>query len=226
MEELNRLELLIGKDNISKLNKAKVLVIGLGGVGSYATEALARSGINNLIIVDKDKIDITNLNRQLMALHSNIGMYKTDVIESRIKDINLNANIIKLTKEITSDNIDELISLKPDYIIDACDTLMVKKELIRKSIKNDYKLISSMGTGNRMNPKFEIMDLMKTKYDPIAKILRKMVRDEKINKKIMVVCSLEKPLRKGRIISSNSYSPAISGLLLASYVINDIVGEI
>ena len=121
MEELNRLELLIGKDNISKLNNAKVLIIGLGGVGSYATEALARSGINNLIIVDKDKIDITNLNRQLMALHSNIGMYKTDVIESRIKDINLNANIIKITKEITSDNIDELISLKPDYIIDACD---------------------------------------------------------------------------------------------------------
>ena len=106
MEELNRLELLIGKDNISKLNNAKVLIIGLGGVGSYATEALARSGINNLIIVDKDKIDITNLNRQLMALHSNIGMYKTDVIESRIKDINLNANIIKITKEITSDNID------------------------------------------------------------------------------------------------------------------------
>ena len=156
MEELNRLELLIGKDNISKLNKAKVLIIGLGGVGSYATEALARSGINNLIIVDKDKIDITNLNRQLMTLHSNIGMYKTDVIESRIKDINLNANIIKLTKEITSDNIDELIGLKPDYIIDACDTLIVKKELIRKSIKNDYKLISSMGTGNRMNPKFPI----------------------------------------------------------------------
>ena len=226
MEELNRLELLIGSENISKLNNAKVLVIGLGGVGSYAIEALARSGINNLIIVDKDKIDITNLNRQLMTLHSNIGMYKTDVIESRIKDININANIIKITKEITSDNIDELISLKPDYIIDACDTLIVKKELIRKSLKNNYKLISSMGTGNRMDPKFEIMDLMKTKYDPIAKILRKMVRDEKINKKIMVVSSLSKPLRKGKIISSNSYVPAISGLLLASYVINDIVGEL
>ena len=223
MEELSRLELLIGKDNLNKIINKKILVLGLGGVGSYAIEALARSGINNLIIVDKDKIDITNLNRQLMTLHSNIGCNKTDVIESRIKDINLNCNVIKITKEINKENIQELIDLKPDYIIDACDTLEVKKELIRKSIKNDFKLISCMGTGNKLIPKFEIMELSKIKYDPIAKILRKMVKDEKINKKIMVVSSYEKPIKTGKVIASNSFVPATAGLLLASYVINDII---
>ena len=223
MKELSRLELLIGSENIKKLQSKKVLVLGLGGVGSYAIEAISRSGINNLIIVDKDRIDITNLNRQLMTLHSNIGKYKTDVIEERIKDINLNANVIKITKEITKENIKELIDLNPDYIIDACDTLEVKKELIRQSIKNDFKLISCMGTGNKLKPKFEIMDLSKTKYDPIAKILRKMVKDERINKKIMVVASDEKPIKTGKIISSNSFVPATAGLLLASYVINDII---
>ena len=225
MKELSRLELLIGSENIKKLQSKKVLIIGLGGVGSYSIEAIARSGINNLIIVDKDIIDITNLNRQLMTLHSNIGRYKTDVIEERIKDINLEANVVKITKEITKENIDELIELKPDYIIDACDTIEVKKELIRKSIKNNFKLISCMGTGNKLQPKFEIMDLSKTTYDPIAKILRKMVKDEKINKKILVVASKEKPIKTGKIIASNSYVPATAGLLLASYVINDIIGD-
>ncbi len=225
MEELSRLELLIGSKNIEKIQNLKVLIIGLGGVGSYAIEALARSGINNLIIVDKDRIDITNLNRQLMTLHSNIGEYKTDVIEKRIKDINLNVNVIKITKEITKENINELIDLNPDYIIDACDTIEVKKELIRKSIKNNFKLISCMGTGNKLLPKFEIMDLSKTTYDPIAKILRKMVKDEKINKKILVVASNEKPIKTGKIIASNSFVPATAGLLLASYVINDVIGD-
>ena len=223
MEELSRLELLIGIENIKKIQNKKVLILGLGGVGSYAQEAIARSFVNNIIIVDKDIIDISNLNRQMMSLHSNIGRYKTDVIEDRIKDINPNCNVIKITKEITKDNINELINLKPDYIIDACDSIEVKKELIRQSIKNDFKLISCMGTGNKMIPKFEIMDLSKTTYDPIAKILRKMIKDEKINKKIMVVASKEKPIKKGKTIASNSFVPATAGLLLASYVINDII---
>ena len=223
MDELSRFRLLIGEENLKKIRNLKVLIIGLGGVGSYAIEALARSGINNLIIIDKDTIDITNLNRQLMSLHSNIGLNKTDVIENRIKDINKEAKVIKITKEITKDNIDELISLKPDYIIDACDTIEVKKELIRKSIKNDFRLISCMGTGNKMIPKFEIMDLSKTTYDPIAKILRKMVKDEKINKKIIVVASNEKPIKTDKVIASNSFVPATAGLLLASYVINDAI---
>lgn len=225
MEETNRLELLIGKDNVEKLRNLKVLVLGLGGVGSYTIESLARLYINNLIIVDKDVIDITNLNRQLMTLHSNIGRFKTDVIEERIKDINPCVNLIKITKEITKDNLKELINYNPDYIIDACDTIEVKKELIRLSVNNKFKLISCMGTGNKLVPNFKIMDLRKTTYDPIAKILRKMIRDEKINKKIMVVCSEEKNITNGKIIASNSYVPATAGLLLTSYIVNDILGD-
>lgn len=222
--ELDRLKLLIGEENIGKLRNSKVAIIGLGGVGSYAVESIARSFINNIIIADKDKIDITNINRQLIALHSNIGEYKTSVVEKRIKDINLDAKVISFTKEITVDNLDEILSLKPNYIIDACDTLSVKKELIRKCHKLGIKLISCMGTGNKLDPtKLEIIDLRKTNYDPIAKILRKMIKDEKINYKVMVVSSEEKPLLKGKVISSNSYVPPTAGLLLASYVINDII---
>jgi len=225
MHELSRFESLIGKENLELIKNKKILIIGLGGVGSYSLEAIVRSGINNLIIIDKDIIDITNLNRQLMALHSNIGKYKTDVFESRIKDINKNACITKITKEIKEEDIDDLIRLNPDYIIDACDTLSVKKELIRKSIKNNIKLISCMGMGNKLNPSLiSITDIRKTSYDPLAKSIRKMVKDEKINKKIMVVSSTEKPI-KSNVISSNSFVPATAGLLCASYVINDILKE-
>lgn len=225
MHELSRFESLIGKENLELIKNKKILIIGLGGVGSYALEAIVRSGINNLIIIDKDIIDITNLNRQLMALKSNIGKYKTDVFESRIKDINKNACITKITKEIKEEDIDDLIRLNPDYIIDACDTLSVKKELIRKSIKNNIKLISCMGMGNKLNPSLiSITDIRKTSYDPLAKSIRKMVKDEKINKKIMVVSSIEKPI-KSNVISSNSFVPATAGLLCASYVINDILKE-
>ncbi len=226
MNELSRFELLIGNDNLNKIKNLKVLVLGLGGVGSYAIESLARSGINNLIIVDMDRIDITNLNRQLMTLHSNIGLYKTDVIENRIKDINNNLNVIKITKKIDLNNIDQLISLKPDYIVDACDTIDVKKELIRKCLKNNIKLISCMGTGNKLDPSLlEIVDIRKTSYDPIAKIIRKMVKDEKISKKIMVVCSKEKPIKTDKVIASNSFVPATAGLLMTSYIINDVIKE-
>lgn len=225
--ELNRLELIIGKNNIDKIKNTTVLVLGLGGVGSYATESLVRSGIGKIIIVDKDIIDITNLNRQLMTLHSNIGKYKTDVWENRIKDINPNCEVIKIREFITKDNIDILFKEKIDYIIDACDTIEVKKELIKKSLKNNFKLISSMGTGNKFDPsKLQIMDLNKTSYDPIAKILRKYIKDEKINKKIMVICSNELPIKTNtKTIGSNSFVPATAGLLCTSYIINDIRGN-
>lgn len=228
MEQLKRLELIIKEDNINKIRNTTVLVLGLGGVGSYALESLVRSGIGKLIIVDKDIIDITNLNRQLMTLHSNIGRTKVDVWEDRIKDINPECKIIKINEFITKDNIDILFKEKIDYIVDACDYMETKKELIRKSIKNNFKLISSMGMGNKLDPtKIEILDLRKTSYDPIAKILRKMLKDERINKKIMVVSSIEKAIStNSKIIGSTSFVPATAGLLITSYIINDIVGEI
>lgn len=226
MNQFERLELLI-KDKINDIYNKSVLVIGLGGVGSYAIEALIRSGIQDITIVDNDTISITNLNRQLMTYQNNIGKFKTDEIEKRILSINPKCKITKINKFITLENINELFNKNYDYIVDACDTITVKLELIRISKKKDIKLISSMGTGNKMDPsRLKIMDIRKTNYDPIAKIIRKMVKDEKIKGKVMVICSDEVPYTKiTNIIPSNSFVPATAGLLCASFIINDIVGD-
>ncbi len=227
MDQFERLELLI-KDKINLIKNKTVLVIGLGGVGSYAVEALIRSGIEDIIIVDNDTISLSNLNRQLMTYHGNIGNYKTDEIEKRIKMINPKCKIEKINEFITLENIKNLFKRNIDYVVDACDTICVKLELIRICKSKNIKLISSMGTGNKMDPsKLKITDIRKTSYDPIAKIIRKMVKDEKIKGKVMVVCSDEVPYTKvNKTIPSNSFVPAVSGLLCASYVINDIVGDV
>lgn len=226
MKEFERLQLLIG-NKIELIKMKKVLVIGLGGVGGYAVEALIRSGIENITIVDNDVISISNLNRQIMTYQDNIGKYKTDEIEKRILSINPNVKVKKINEFINLNNINNLFENQIDYVIDACDTITVKLELIRICKRKNIKLISSMGTGNKMDPsKLKIMDIRKTNYDPIAKIIRKMVKQEKIKGKVMVVCSDEMPYTKvTNTIPSNSFVPATSGLLCASYVINDIVGE-
>lgn len=225
MDQFNRLKLLIGEDKLECISKQTALVLGLGGVGSYAVEALVRSGISHLIIVDNDRVDITNLNRQLMALHSNVGDYKTDVWEKRIKDINPNCEVIKICQFISSDNLGDLFNYNIDYVIDACDTVDTKKALIRECIRRKIKFISSMGTGNKLDPsKLEIVDIRKTSYDPLARVIRKMVKDEHINCKVMVVSSKEKPIKNSiGTIGSNSFVPATAGLLCTSYVINDII---
>ncbi|MBP3461405.1 MAG: ThiF family adenylyltransferase [Bacilli bacterium] len=224
---LDRLELLIGKDNIETIKKTKVLLIGVGGVGGYALESLVRSGIENITIVDFDKIDKTNLNRQIISLNSNIGEYKVDVCKKRVKDINPNCNIKIIKEKITKENFDILNIENYDYVIDACDSIEVKKEIIRRCIKNKIKFISSMGTGYKLDPsKLEIIDIRKTSYDPIAKIIRKMVKEEKIKGKVMVVCSKEENIKiNSKVIASNSFVPATAGLLCTSYVINNIVGD-
>lgn len=225
MEQFSRLKTLIGEDNILKISNMTVLIIGLGGVGSFALESLVRNGIGKLIIVDADIIDITNLNRQIMAVRENIGCYKTDVWEKRILSINPECKIKKITEFINMDNINKLFEEKIDYIVDACDTIVVKKELIRQSKKRNIKLISVMGTGNKMDPgRLKIVDIRKTSYDPIASILRKMVREEKINGKVTVVCSDEPPVKtNSKVIGSNCLVPSVAGILCASYIINDIV---
>lgn len=226
MSQFERLELLI-KNKINDIYNKKVLVIGLGGVGSYAVEALIRNGIQDITIVDNDTISLSNLNRQLMTYQSNIGKFKTDEIEKRIISINPNCKVTKITRFITLENINELFNKDYDYIVDACDTITVKLELIRISKHKNIKLISCMGTGNKMDPsKLKIIDIRKTSYDPIAKIIRKMVKDERIKGKVMVVCSDEIAYTKIKdVIPSNSFVPASAGLLCASYVINDIVGD-
>ena len=225
MQQLERLELLVGEENLNKIKDLKILILGLGGVGCYATESIVRCGIKTVIIVDRDVVDITNLNRQLIALHSTVGQNKTDVFEKRIKDINPDCEVIKITENIDVSNIELLFKYNPDYIIDACDTVTTKKELIRQCLKRKIKFISSMGTGKKLDPtKLEIIDIRKTSYDPLAKTIRKMVKDEKLNGKITVICSKEVPKKiESNIIASNSFVPSVAGLLCTSYVINDIL---
>ena len=225
MDQFSRLKLIIGDEKFNLINTTTVLVLGIGGVGSYAVESLVRSGIGKIVIIDNDIVDITNLNRQLMTMHSNIGEYKVDVLETRIKDINPSCEVITIKNFITKDNIELLFDNKIDYVIDACDTTDTKKSLIKECIKRKIKFISCMGTGNKFDPsKLEIIDIRKTSYDPLARIIRKMVKEEKINDKVMVVASTEQPVKNdSNVIGSNSFVPAAAGLLCASYVINDII---
>lgn len=226
MNEWSRLELLIGKEKIEKLKQKSILILGVGGVGSSAVEHLTRNGIGKIILVDCDKIDITNLNRQIMTTHSNIGDWKVDVLEKRIKDISPSTEVITIKEKITEENIELLYREHVDYMIDACDTIPVKKELIRKNIKYHIPFISCMGTGNRLDPtKLQIVDIRKTSYDPIAKIIRKMIRDEKINEKVMVVTSTEVPIKREKIIASSSFVPSTAGMLTAFYVVSQILKE-
>ena len=217
---------LIGEENLEKIKSKTVAVVGVGGVGGYAVESLIRAGISKLIIIDYDIVDITNLNRQIISLQSNIGKYKTDVIKERINNINPDCNVITINTKLNEENLYLLFNENPDYIIDACDTLKVKEMLILECKKRKIKLISSMGTGNKLNPELlKITDIRKTSYDPLAKKIRKFVVDNKIKGKVMVVSSVEQPKKVEGVISSISFVPPISGLLCTSYVINDILKE-
>lgn len=223
----DRLEKIIGKDNLIKLNSKVVAVIGVGGVGSYAVEMLARNNIGKLILVDFDVIDVSNINRQIEALHSTVGRKKLEELNKRILDINPNLEVVLIDQFINSSNIDLIFNEKIDYLIDACDTIDTKKCLILECIKRNIKFISCMGTGNKLNPSLlKITTLDKTMYDPLAKILRKWAKDNKINKKITVVSSVEEPIKTNdRKLGTCSIVPSSAGILCASFVINDIIKQ-
>ncbi len=223
---LERLESQIGKENIEKLKKSTVLIIGLGGVGGYALESIVRSGIQNLIIVDADTIESSNLNRQLISLQSNIGEKKVDAFEKRILDINPNAKIKKIDQYITEENINLLFEEKIDYLIDACDTVPTKKLIIKQCINKKIPMISCMGMGRKLDiSKIKVQDIRKTSYDPIAKKIRRMINEEHIKEKVMVVSSTEQPVTNTKKhISSNSFVPAVAGISCASYIIHLIIG--
>ena len=221
---LDRLEILIG-DKTKTLKQKTVLLLGLGGVGGHAFETLLRSGIGTIIVVDNDIIDETNLNRQLLSTNKNIGQYKVDEAKKRQKDINQECKIIKINKFIKEENIESLFENKIDFVIDAIDTIKTKKQLIKKCIEKQIKIISVMGTGNKMDPtKLTITDIRKTSYDPIAKEIRKFIKEERINKKIPVVFSDETPIKTDKI-GSNAFVPATAGIFAASYVINELIKE-
>lgn len=227
-----REKLIIGDDNLNKLHKANILIFGLGGVGGYTLEALARAGIGNFTIVDNDKIDITNINRQIIANLNNLGNLKTEEFKKRILSINENAKVEIVNEFITEDNINIFDFKKYDYIVDAIDTIKTKILIAKRAWDNGIKVISAMGAGNKMHPELiEIEDIYKTSYDPIAKVMRKELKALGV-KKLKVAYSKEEPIplkeeiyneNKKKVIGSISFTPSAMGLLIASQVINDLL---
>ncbi|MBQ2835936.1 MAG: tRNA threonylcarbamoyladenosine dehydratase [Clostridia bacterium] len=225
--QFSRTELLIGKEGVEKLQKAKVAVFGIGGVGSYAVEALARAGIGHLIIVDYDSYDVTNINRQLGAMHSTIGRYKVDVMKERILDINTNAIVEAYRTDEIEGGETSIITSDITYVVDAIDTMTNKLKLIEKCKEKDVKIITATGAGNKLDPtKFEVADIYKTSVCPVCKILRKELKNRNI-KELKVVYSKElsiKPETNGeRTLGSISFVPSVAGLIVAGEVVKDII---
>lgn len=227
MHKFDRFKKLISEDSFENISSKTVLVVGVGGVGGYVVEALVRSGIGKIIIVDGDMVDETNINRQIIALSSTVGQSKVDVFEKRIKDINEKCEVIKINKFIDASNIDILFDYEFDYLVDACDTVSTKLALIDRCILEKRKFISSMGTGNKLDPSMlEIVDVRKTVNDPLARIVRKHVKDKRINDKVLVLSSRELPIKTGdRTPGSTSFVPNSAGLLIASYIIRTFINE-
>lgn len=220
-----RSQMLVGENAISILNKKTVLVVGIGGVGGTCFEALVRSGVNNLIIIDNDKVNITNLNRQLLFLKKDIGKSKVNVAKQRAAEINNDCNVF--TREIFLDgnNINELDQYHIDYIVDAIDSIASKVVLIKYAKERNIPLITSLGMGNRLDSsKVTVMTLNKSTGDPLAKRLRYLLKQDLVDiSNIMCVISTEEPITRGTIISSMMMVPSSAGLLLASYVIKELI---
>ena len=226
MDWLNRTEALISKENIFKLQNANIIVFGLGGVGSYVVEGLVRAGVQNICIVDKDVVDITNINRQLIATNQTVGKDKVDAEEERILQINPHAKVIKIKEFVNDSNIQKIMETYShiDYVIDAIDTVTSKLDIIKYCSYNNINVISSMGTGNKLDAsKFEITDIFKTSVCPLAKVMRKELKKLNINS-LMVLYSKEEPIKTDlRVPASISFVPSVAGLLIAEKVVKDLI---
>ena len=223
--KVDRLENLIGSISLDKLEKSTVLIIGLGGVGGYVVEALTRSNIGNLILVDFDKVDITNFNRQIIAINTNVSKYKVDCFVNRIKEINNKCKVDSYKLKINSENINNIFSKRIDFVVDAIDDVKAKTAIINYCLDHNISFISSMGTGNRLDPsKLIITTLDKTQNDPLAKVMRKKFNDKE-KKRIIVCTSLELPIKvkNKKTIGSTSFVPSSAGLLIASYIVKKLI---
>ncbi len=239
LDQFSRTRLLLGQEGMDKLAKARVAVFGVGGVGGYAVEALARSGVGALDLIDNDKVCLTNINRQIIATHKSIGQYKVDVAEERIKDINPDC-IVKTYKTFyMPDTADQFDFKEYDYVIDAIDTVTGKIELVMQADKCGTPIISSMGAGNKLDPAaFEVADIYKTSVCPLAKVMRRELKKRGI-KSLKVVYSKEEPIRpvedapeeeressqRRDIPGSTAFVPSVAGLIIAGEVIKDLTGS-
>ena len=226
LNQFSRTELLIGDKAIEKLNKSKVAIFGIGGVGSFVVEGLVRAGVENFILVDNDKICLTNLNRQLIATHKTIEKSKVEVAKERILEINPNAKV-ETYQEFFMPESKELLDETVGYIVDSVDTVTAKIELVVRANKLNIPIISSMGTGNKLDPtRFEVTDIYKTSVCPLAKVMRKELRARGI-KELKVVYSKEEPIKlesdRNQVPGSISFVPSVAGLIIAGEVIKDII---
>ena len=243
-----RTQLVVGKKGINKLKNSIVAIFGIGGVGSFSTEALCRAGVGTLILIDSDVVDITNLNRQILATIDTVDKPKVEVMKERILSINPNCNVIIHKTFVTPENVNEIINKDIDYVVDAIDTITAKLALIETCYKNEIPIMSSMGTGNKMDPtQFKVADIYKTKICPLAKVMRYELKKREI-KKLKVVYSEELPMEpkldefsengeskeevlkkftsKRQVPASIAFVPPVAGMIIASQVVKDLVKEV
>jgi len=243
LHQFSRTELAIGPEGLEIMKNSTVAVLGIGGVGGMAVEALARTGIGRIILIDKDVVDITNINRQIHALTTTIGQKKADLMVDRVKLINPECEAIALNMFYTEETCEELFKYKPDYVIDASDTIIYKVHLIKECLARGIPMISSMGAANKMDPtRFRVADISKTTYDPIARIIRQKLRKEGIKKGVKVVFSTEAPMKPRQDVTdkivpenapdrrkaqqppaSNSFVPPVAGLIMVSAAVHDLL---
>ena len=247
LTQFSRTELVFGPEGIETLQASKVAILGAGGVGSFAMEALARVGVGHLVLIDKDVVDITNVNRQIPALTTTVGRPKVEVMKERIAQINPNCDVVALQTFFLEDNMEVLFREKPDYVVDAIDTVSAKILLVKECVERGIPIVSSMGAANKLDPtKFRVVDLAETRVDPIAKVLRRELRKFGIERGVKTVCSFENPraaleevrksivspeteatspVRKAKMPpASVAYVPSVAGLILASVVVHDVLG--
>ena len=248
LNQFSRTELLIGKEGIEKLKNSKVAIFGIGGVGSFVVEGLVRAGVENFVLIDDDKICLTNLNRQIIATRKTIGKYKADVAKERILEINPNANVEVYKEFYMPDSKTNIINKELSYVVDCVDTVTAKIEIIMQAKKENIPVISSMGTGNKLDPtKFEITDIYKTNICPLAKVMRKELRKRNIES-LKVIYSEEEPIKpddtsisscktncicppgtkrkctiRNQVPGSISFVPSVAGLMIAGEIVKDII---
>ena len=228
-EIFQRTKILLGEENFLKLTNSTVAVFGIGGVGSFTAEALARSGVGHLVLIDKDNIDATNINRQIHALTSTVGRSKVEVMRERILQINPAAKVDTVQKfYLPDEDAENFFICKYDYVVDAIDTITAKINLVVECEKRGIKIISSMGAGNKLNPaKFKVADIFQTSTDPVAKVLRKKLKEVGV-KNLKVVYSDEVPKKidtknfAGKVIGSAAFVPSVAGLIIAAEVVKDL----
>ncbi len=243
LHQFSRTELAIGPEGVDVMKKSTVAVLGVGGVGSIAAEALARNGVGRIILIDKDVVDITNINRQIHALTTTVGQPKADLMRDRIKLINPECDAVSLRMFYTEETYEQLFQYPLDYVLDASDTISYKIHLIKQCLERKIPIISSMGAANKTDPtQFKVADISKTSMDPLARVIRHKLRKEGIKKGVKVVFSLEQPIKPRKDVTqqivpanapeirkaqmppaSNSFVPPTVGLIMVSVAVRDLL---